>query len=210
MISGIKPDLWITVADARRPGHELTYYPGEINLRCADVVVVNKVGISDPRDIETVINNTKKVNPKSVILKSALPLVIDKPEIIKGKRCLVIEDGPTITHGGLKDGAGAMAVKNNGGFLVNPRSSAVGSLKNIYSEYPHIGPVLPAMGYSSEQIRELEETINKTDCDLVVLGTPTDLTRFMSINKPSVKIKYEIREITKPNLEDILRKFKRK
>ncbi len=206
----IRPDLWITVADARRPGHELTYYPGEVNLRSADVIIVNKVDNADPKDIETVVNNSKLVNPKAQIIKSALPLIIDNPDMIRGKRVLVVEDGPTITHGGLPDGAGAKAVRNNGGFLINPRAVAVGSLKNIYSEYSHIGSVLPAMGYSPDQMRELEETINKTDYDLIVLGTPIDLSHFLNISKPIIRVRYEIREITKPNLEDILRKFKRK
>lgn len=206
----IKPDLWIVIADARRAGHEMTYYPGAVNFRAADVVIVNKAEISDPRDVESIINNARMINPEATIIKSAMPLIIDNPEMIRGKRVLAVEDGPTITHGGMPDGAGAMAVKNNGGYLVNPRNTAIGSIKHVYVEYPHIGAVLPAMGYSPEQMSELEETINRTDCDLVVLGTPIDLSKFMNIQKPVIRVRYDVRELTKPNLEDILRKFNKK
>jgi predicted GTPase len=206
----IKPNLHIVVADARRPGHELMYYPGEINLRMADVVVVNKVDTANPIDIETVISNVSMVNPKATIVKSAMPVFVDKPELVRGKRVLVIEDGPTLTHGGLGFGAASIIAKNLSSYMISPREKAVGSIREVYSQYPHLGAVLPAMGYSRKQIDELEQTINAVECDSVLIGTPVDLRNLLNINKPAARVRYEIQEIGKPNLEDILNKFLRK
>jgi len=202
----IKPDLHIVVADARRPGHELTYYPGETNLRMADVVIVNKVDTAKPEDIETVVRNVKFANPKATIIKAAMPLFVDRPELIKGKRVLAIEDGPTLTHGGLSSGAASIAAKNYGSYVINPRNYAVGSIKKVFEDYPHLGAVLPAMGYSKKQIEELEQTINQSDCDSILIGTPVDLRHLLNINKPAARVKYELQEIGRPNLDDILEK----
>jgi predicted GTPase len=206
----IRPNLHIVVADARRPGHELMYYPGEANLRMADVVIVNKVDTANPVDIETVIGNVSMVNPKATIIKSAMPVMVDRPELVRGKRILVIEDGPTLTHGGLGFGAASIIAKNLGSYMISPREKAVGSIKEVYSQYPHLGAILPAMGYSRKQIDELEQTINAVECDSVLIGTPVDLRNLLNINKPAARVRYEIQEIGKPNLEDILNKFLRK
>jgi predicted GTPase len=206
----IRPNLHIVVADARRPGHELMYYPGEANLRMADVVIVNKVDTANPVDIETVISNVSMVNPKATIIKSAMPVFVDKPELVRGKRVLVIEDGPTLTHGGLGFGAASIIAKNLNSYMISPREKAVGSIREVYSQYPHLGAVLPAMGYSRKQIDELEQTINAVECDSVLIGTPVDLRNLLNINKPAARVRYEIQEIGKPNLEDILNKFLRK
>jgi len=206
----IKPDLHIVVADARRPGHELMYYPGEVNLRMADVVIVNKIDTANPLDVETVIKNVNSVNSKAKIIKGAMPPFVDKPELVKGRRVLAIEDGPTLTHGGLNFGVASIVAKNLGAYVINPRAQAVGSIKNVYVEYPHLGAVLPAIGYSKKQINELEQTINKVDCDTVLIGTPIDLRSILNINKPAVRVRYELREIGRPNLEDILSNALRK
>jgi predicted GTPase len=206
----IKPDLHIVIVDPTRPGHELTYYPGEVNLRMADAVIVNKIDTANPMDVEVVLKNIKEINPKAVVIKAAMPITVDKPELIRRKRVLVVEDGPTLTHGEAKIGAAYLMAKNLGAFIVNPRSQAVGSIRDAYVEYPHLGAILPAMGYNRKQIEELEETINSVDCDSVLLGTPADLRRFLNINKPVAKVSYELREIGKPDLSDILRKFLRK
>ncbi|MEM2102079.1 MAG: cyclic 2,3-diphosphoglycerate synthase [Candidatus Bathyarchaeia archaeon] len=202
-----KPDLHITVADPHRPGHELTYYPGETNLRMADIVVINKADTANPNDIETVRKNIKTVNPDAVIIEAASPITVDKPEAIKGKKVLVVEDGPTLTHGNMPYGAGVIAAKKLGASeLVDPRPYAVGSIVNAFQKFPHLGPLLPALGYSKEQIQELQETINATPCDIVVIGTPIDLRRILKINKPAVRAKYELQERGSPTLEDILYK----
>jgi len=206
----IKPNLHIVVADARRPGHELSYYPGEANLRMADVVIVNKVDTANHLDIETVIKNVSSVNPKAIIIKAAMPAFVDRPELIKGRRVLVIEDGPTLTHGGLATGAASLVAQNLGAYTINPRNHAVGSIKAIYEEYPHLGTVLPAMGYSRKQIEELEQTINAVECDAILVGTPIDLRHIISMNKPAAKVRYELQEISKPDLEDVLNKFLKK
>jgi len=206
----IKPNLHIVVADARRPGHELLYYPGEANLRMADVVVISKVDTANPVDIETVVSNVSIVNPKAIIIKAAMPGFVDKPELIKGKRVLAVEDGPTLTHGGLSFGAASIIAKNLGAYIVSPRDKAIGSIRQVYSEFPHIGMVLPAMGYSKKQMDELEQTINSVECDSVLIGTPVDLRNLLNINKPAARVRYEIQEIGKPNLEDVLNKFLKK
>jgi len=209
-LSFIKPDLHIVVADARRPSHELLYYPGETNLRTADVVIVNKVGTANQMHVQQVIDNIKLVNKKAVIIKSAMDRFVDRPELIRGKRVLIVEDGPTLTHGGLGYGAGMIEAKTLGAFIISPRSKAVGSIKDVFVKYPHLGTVLPAMGYSKKQMEELQETINNVNCDSVLIGTPVDLRNLLNINKPAARVRYEIREIGKPNLEDVLRKFLRK
>jgi len=203
----LSSNLHIVVADPHRPGHELTYHPGETNLRMADVVVINKVDTADPMNIETVRKNIKKVNPKATIIEAASPITVDNPKLIKGKKVLVVEDGPTLTHGNMVYGAGTIAAKRLGASeIVDPRTYARGSIKNTFREYAHLGNVLPAMGYGKEQIGELEGTINATPCDVVVIGTPIDLRRLLHLSKPAVRAKYELQEISKPNLEDVLKR----
>ena len=203
-----KPDLHIVVADPHRAGNELTYYPGETNLRMADVIIINKVNTADAKNVETVKENIKKVNPKAKVLEAASPVTADKPELIKGNRVLVIEDGPTLTHGNMPYGAGAVIAKKLGAReMVDPRPYAVGSIKEIYEKYSHLGAILPAVGYGEEQIAELKETIDRTPCDSVVIGTPIDLRRVMTIDKPTVRAKYELKILGPVTLEEVLEKF---
>lgn len=201
-----KPDLMFTVADPHRAGHELTYYPGATCLRMADVVIINKVNTSDRDDVETVRNNITAVNPDAIIIEANSPVTVDDPALIKGKRALVVEDGPTLTHGGMKYGAGVVAAKEAGADeIVDPRKYAVGSIKEIFESYPDIGILLPAMGYGEEQIRDLEETINAVDCDVVVIGTPIDLTKLINIKKPTVRVRYELEEIGDTDIKEIVK-----
>jgi predicted GTPase len=201
-----KPDLVITVTDPLRPGHELRYYPGNTSLRIADIAIINKISSAKKEDIETVRKNIKQVNPKAVIIEADSPIEVEDPELIKGKRVLVVEDGPTLTHGEMKFGAGVVASLNNGAKeLVDPRPFAVESIQETYRNYPEIGTLLPAMGYGKKQMKDLEETINRTDCDVVVIGTPIDLRRVININKPATRVRYYLKELTKPGIEDILR-----
>ncbi len=201
----------ITVADPHRAGHELNFYPGETTLRLADVVVINKMDSASPEGIQTVRENIDKVNPDAIVVDGVSPLSIDKPELVKGKRVLVVEDGPTLTHGHMKIGAGVIAARKCGAAeLVNPRPYAVGRLKETFEIYPEIGSLLPAMGYGEEQIRDLETTINNTDCDAVVIATPIDLNRIVKINKPTVKVDYELQEIGSPTLSEIVDDFVKK
>lgn len=201
-----KPDLTITVTDPLRPGHELRYYPGNTSLRIADIAIINKISSAKKEDIETVRNNIKKVNPKAVIIEADSPIEVENPELIKGKRVLVVEDGPTLTHGEMKFGAGVVAAMNNGAKeLVDPRPFAVESIQETYRTYPEIGTLLPAMGYGQKQIKDLEETINRADCDVVVIGTPIDLRRVININKPATRVKYYLKELTTPTIADILK-----
>lgn len=201
-------DLTITVVDPHRPGHELSYYPGEVTLRLADVVVINKIDSADFKDIQTVRENVAKVNPNATVIDAASTLSVDKPELIKGKKVLVIEDGPTLTHGEMKIGAGIVAAKRFGAAeLVDPREFAVGKLAETYKIYPNIGTLLPAMGYGDEQIKDLSETIKRTNCDSVVIATPIDLQRIVKIDKPCAKVGYELQEIGKPDLEIVLKEF---
>jgi predicted GTPase len=203
-----KPDLNIVVADPHRAGHELTYHPGETNLRMANVVIVNKVDTADPQKVRQVKENIKMVNPKAMILEAASPITADRAELVKGKRILVIEDGPTITHGSMPYGAGTIFAKTSGASeIVDPRPYAVGSIKEAYRKYPHLGAVLPALGYSGKQIAELKETIDSTPCDVVVIGTPIDLRRVMAFNQPSVRVKYELKVLGPVSLERILDEF---
>ena len=202
------PDLHIVVTDPHRPGHELKYHPGETNLRMANVVIINKVDTADPENVKTVRENVRSVNAKATIVEAASPITVDKPELVAGKRVVVVEDGPTVTHGQMAYGAGALAAKMLGAKeLVDPRPYAVGSIAKAFEKYPHLTSVLPAMGYSSDQIRELEQTINAVPCDTVLVGTPIDLRRFLNLNKPSAKASYELQEIGTPTLEEILKDF---
>ncbi|MEJ2595548.1 MAG: cyclic 2,3-diphosphoglycerate synthase [bacterium] len=203
-----KPDLNITVVDPHRPGHELRYYPGEVTLRMADVAVINKMDTAAPEAIQTVRENIAKVAPKAIVVDGASPIKVDKPEVIKGKRVLVVEDGPTLTHGEMKLGAGTVAAQKFGAAeLVDPRPFTVGKLSETFQIYPNIGTLLPAMGYSDQQLKDLETTINNTDCDAVVIGTPIDLNRIVKINKPNTRVYYDLQEIGFPNLEGILNDF---
>ncbi len=203
----IKPDLMITIVDPHRPGHEVSYYPGETNLRLADVVVINKIDTADYDNIESVRKNVMQVNPHAIIIDAASPLRVDDYNVIKGKRVIVVEDGPTVTHGGMAYGAGYIAARKAGAEIVDPRPFAVGSIKDTFEKYTHLHNVLPAMGYGKKQMEELQETINKSDVDAIVIGTPIDLGRLIKINKPSVRVRYDLQEIGKPDLEDVIREF---
>ncbi|NMC29959.1 MAG: GTPase [Pelolinea sp.] len=202
-----KSDLSIVVADPHRPGHEVKYYPGETNLHLADVFVINKVDTASPENIITVRENLRSINPEAVIIEGASPLFVDDPDGIQGKRVLVIEDGPTLTHGGMAYGAGWVAAKRFGAKeIVDPRPFAVGSILATYRKYPGTGTILPAMGYGNEMVKDLEKTINASDVDMVISATPIDLTRIIKVNKPMQRVRYELQEIGVPTLEDILRK----
>jgi len=200
------PDLHIVLVDPHRPGHELAYHPGETNLRMADVVVINKVKTANPENIEIVLKNIKAVNPDATIVKAASPITVDDAELIRGKKVLVVEDGPTVTHGNMKYGAGTIIAEKLGASVVDPRPYAVGSIRDAFKKYSHIEALLPAVGYGKAQIKELEETINATPCDAVVIGTPIDLRQALQLNKPAVRVRYELQEVGKPNLEDVLRR----
>ena len=205
------PDLMITVVDPHRPGNELSYYPGEVTLRVADVVVINKMDSASPENIQIVRENIEKVNPTAVVIDAASPLTVHHPELIKGKRVLVVEDGPTLTHGEMKLGAGTVAARKYGAKeLVDPRPFVVGKLAETFKTYPNIGLLLPAMGYGEQQIADLEKTINNTDCDTVVIATPIDLQRIVKINKPATKVDYDLEEIGRPKLTDVLGEFVKK
>ena len=207
-LSFYKPDLHIVIADPHRAGNELSYYPGEVNLRMADVVIINKVDTADAKNVEKVKKNIKMVNPKAKVLEANSPVTVDKPELIKEKRVLVIEDGPTLTHGNMPYGAGAVIAKKLGAReMVDPRPYAVGSIKETYQKYAHLGAILPALGYGEKQIAELKETIDHTPCDTVLIGTPIDLRRVMTINKPTVRAKYELEVLGPVTLEGILEEF---
>jgi predicted GTPase len=199
-------DYHIVVADPHRPGHEMTYHPGETNARCANVFVINKVDTANPENVIRVRENLQMLNPKAVIIEAASPLFIDNPEAIRGKRVLVIEDGPTLTHGEMAYGAAWVAARRYGAAeIVDPRPYAVGSIAATYQKYPKTGAVLPAMGYGETQMHELEQTINKADVDLVLIGTPIDLTRIIKIDKPCQRVRYELQEIGQPTLEGLLK-----
>lgn len=204
-LSFIKSDLHIVVVDPHRAGHELTYHPGEANLRMADVVIVNKIDSAKKSDIRQVIKNTKSVNPKAKIILGKSVVTVDKPELIKRKRVLIIEDGPTLTHGGMPYGAGTVAAKKYNCRVIDARKYAVGSIKEVYKEYSHLSKELPAMGYSKMQVKELEKTINSAKCDAVIDATPIILPRIIRINKPVVQVNYELQEVGKLNLEKVLK-----
>ena len=205
-VSFFRPDLQIVVADPHRPGHERTYHPGETNVRLADVVVINKETTTDYENIEAVRTSVQTLNPGAVIVDAASPITVDHPEWIRGKRALVIEDGPTLTHGEMKYGAGVIAARRHGASeIVDPRPWLVGGMKDTFKQYPNIGALLPAMGYSKEQIRDMEKTINACPCDVVVVATPIDLRRLVSMKRPAVRVGYELEEIGRPKLEDVIR-----
>jgi len=200
-----KPDLHIVVTDPLRAGHELRYYPGGANLRMADVVVINKIDTASLDKINLLRENIRQLAPDAQLIEAASPLTVDQPELIRGKKVLVVEDGPTLTHGGMKYGAGVVAAQKYGAKeLVDPRRYSVGSISETFVKYPEIGILLPAMGYGEKQIKELETTINAIECDLVIIGTPIDLTRIIKINKKSIRVKYDLQEIGRPDLEEIL------
>ena len=206
-----KPDLTIGVVDPHRAGHELSYYPGEVVLRTSDVLVINKMDSAPPEGIQMVRESIEAVNPGAVVIDGASPIRVDKPEVIKGKRVLVVEDGPTLTHGEMKIGAGVVAARKFGAAeLVDPRPFTVGKLSETFEIYPEIGVLLPAMGYGEQQLKDLETTINTCDCDSVVIGTPIDLSRIINIKKPFTRVYYDLQEIGKPDMEDVLNEFLRK
>jgi predicted GTPase len=199
-------DFKIVVADPHRPGHELSYHPGETNAYDADVFVINKVDTANAENVITVRNNLAKVNPNAIVIEAASPLFVDNPEEIRGKRVLVVEDGPTLTHGEMAYGAGWVAARRFGAAeIVDPRPFAVRSIKATFEKYPKTGPILPAMGYGEAQTRDLEATIAKADVDLVIIGTPIDLNRIIKIKKPTQRVRYELQEIGQPTLEDLLK-----
>lgn len=200
--------LNIMVVDPHRPGDEISYYPGETNLHLADVVVINKIDSADLDDIQEVRENIRSINPKAIIIEAASPLFVDHPEMITGKRVLVVEDGPTLTHGNMPYGAGVIAAEKYGcEDLVDPREWAVGEIKETFEKYPDVGTLLPAMGYSAKQIKDLEKTINTTECDSVVIATPIDLRRIIKIKKPACQVQYELQEIGVPTIADVLKDF---
>ena len=207
-MSFYKPDLTITVVDPHRPGHELTYYPGATNVRLADVVVVNKVESASRENVDIVRKNVRTLNPSAIIVEAASPISVDDENVITGHRVLVVEDGPTLTHGDMTFGAGIIAAKKYGASeIIDPRPWVVDSIAETFRKYPKIGMLLPAMGYGKHQLKDLETTINRVDCDAVIIGTPIDLRREINITKPSVRVRYELDEIAKPDLKDILVNF---
>ena len=206
-ISFYKPNLHITVADPHRQGHELSYFPGRINLIMADVVVINKVDTAEAEAVSALRDNVYRLNPRAAVVEAASPIFLEGGEEIWGKRVLVVEDGPTLTHGGMKFGAGVIAARKYGALeIIDPRGFTSGKIRETYETYPNIGSVLPAVGYGEQQIKDLEATINNVSCDLVIIATPVDLTRIISINKPMLKVGYELQEIGKPDLTDLIKK----
>lgn len=202
------PDLQVTLVDPLRPGHELSYYPGEVTLRLADVVIINKIDTAGRDGIEAVRRNAARVNPTATVVDAASPIDVDDPSVIRGKRVLVVEDGPTLTHGGMDIGAGTVAARKFGAAeLVDPRPYVVGKLQETFETYPDIGKLLPAMGYGERQLEDLQTTINDTDCEGVVIGTPIDLTRVIDIEKPATRVHYHLQEIGRPDLDEILAEF---
>lgn len=209
--SFIKPDLLFVVADALRPGHELTYHPGETNVSMADYVVIDKVNAAPEENKNKIVENVRELNPRAKIIFANLKDTVEKSELIRGKKVLCIEDGPTLTHGGLSTGAAFNIAEEFGAKeIVDPRKYAVGSLKAVYNKFTNLGKVLPAMGYSDYQVRELQESINDVDCDLVIIGTPVDLGRFLNIKKPTLRVKYEIEEIGEPTIKEAIDEFRQR
>ncbi len=207
-MSFYQPDLLITVADPLRPGHEVSYHPGEANLLSADVVVINKIDSADPEDVTDLRDSIRERNPKAIIVEAASPIAVEDPELIRGKRALVIEDGPTLTHGEMTYGAGIVAAEKFGAEdVIDPREYTVGTITETFDKYPDIGLLLPAMGYGEQQMKDLEETISRADCEVVIIGTPIDLRRIIKIDKPSVRVTYNLQEIGRPNLQDVLDRF---
>ena len=199
-----KPDLNIVVADPLRVGDEMNYYPGETNVRMADIIVINKVNIADKKAVETLAENCRKLNPAAKIIKTRSEAVLDRPGLVRRKKVLAVEDGPSVTHGGLSIAAGAVAAKAAGATLVDPRSAAVGSIKAAYQRFPRLGKVLPALGYSDKQLKELEQSINGVACDAVVLGTPSDITKMIKIKKPVARVRFEASEVGRPTFDELI------
>jgi predicted GTPase len=203
-----RPDLFITVADPHRAGHELTYHPGEANLMMANVILINKITTAPPDGTETLRQNIAGRNPKATVIDAASPISVEDPKVIQGKRVLVVEDGPTLTHGEMKYGAGVVAARKFGAAeIVDPRPWVKGSIKETYATYPEIGPLLPAMGYGDKQVADLRATINAADVDSVVIATPIDLRRLIKISKPSVRVRYDLQEIGHPDLSEVIDSF---
>src|SRR6056297_3032881 len=203
-----KPDLMVTVADPHRPGHELSYYPGEVTMRIADVIVINKMDSAAPENIQVVRESIEAVNPGAVVVDGASPIRVEDPSVIKWKKVLVVEDGPTLTHGEMKIGAGTVAAQKFGAKeIIDPRPFTVGKLKETFEIYPEIGTLLPAMGYGEQQLKDLEATINGSDCDAVVIGTPIDLNRVIDIKKPNTRVYYDLQEIGTPDLNEVIGTF---
>jgi len=203
-----KPDLTITVLDPHRPGHELLYYPGRTCFLTADILVINKIDTAEPAGIEQVRENIRQYNPGAVVVDAASPLTVEDPAIIRGKRVLVVEDGPTLTHGGMRYGAGMIAARKFGASeIIDPRPYLVGELEQTFAKYPEIGTLLPAMGYGDQQVRDLEATIARVPCDAVIIGTPIDLRRIVEIKQPSLRVGYELQEIGQPTLAELVAEF---
>ena len=201
----IKPDLLIVVTDPHRAGHEINYYPGFVNFLMADVIIINKVDSAKKENVKIILNNIKKYNPKAKVILARSELIVDKPQLIKNKLCAIIGDGPSLSHGGLPFGAGSIAVKRYKGIIIDPKKYAVGSIKETFQKYKHLRYEIPAMGYSKQQIKELEETVNKVPCDIVIDGTPANLKRIIKINKPIVEVNYELDKESIKELEKILK-----
>ena len=201
-----RSDYHVVVVDPHRPGHEMRYHPGETNVRMADALVVNKIDTAEPAGVDTVLNNVRRLNPRAAVVRGASPLFVEDPAAIQGRRVLVVEDGPTLTHGEMAYGAGVVAARQFGAAeIVDPRPYAVRTIAATYAKYPTTGPVLPAMGYGPEQMADLEETINRTPADMVIVATPIDLARLVDIDRPSQRVRYELQEIGRPTLTDLLR-----
>ena len=201
-----KPDVHVTVVDPHRPGHELTYFPGRINVIRADVIVINKMDTAAPADVEIVRANVRALNPRAQVVDAASPIFVDRAQEIRGKRVLVVEDGPTLTHGEMRYGSGTVAAQKHGAAqVVDPRPWVTGKIRETFDKYPNIGPLLPAVGYGDEQVRDLEATIRRVPCDLVIVATPVDLTRIIRIDTPMVRVRYELQEIGTPDLTDIMK-----
>jgi len=202
-----QPDLHVVLVDPHRPGHELIYHPGEANLRMADIAVINKITTAKPEGIAQVQENIARSNPRATVVKCDSPITVERPEEVKGKRVLVVEDGPTLTHGEMSYGAGTLAAERFGAAtVVDPRPSAEGTIQSTFEKYPHVGPLLPAMGYHDEQLNDLENSINKVDCDLVLIGTPIDLRRVIDIKKPAMRVFYDLADHGEPTLAELIRK----
>jgi predicted GTPase len=203
-----RPDLHIVIADPHRPGHELTYYPGRANVLLADAIVINKIDTADLACIEEVRMNIARLNPRAIVIDGASPIKVDHAERIRGKRVLCVEDGPTLTHGGMKYGAAVMAARKfHAAEIVDPRPYITGKIVETFKKYPGIGPLLPAMGYGPEQVKDLEKTISRVKCDLVLIGTPIDLQRYVKIPQPSLRVMYDLQEIGHPDLRDVLKRY---
>lgn len=206
--SFIDADLAITIADPHRPGHEISYYPGQVSLEMADLAIINKVDSAKSEDIQTVEDNIKSVNPQAQIIKAESTISVDDPDLIKDKKVLIVEDGPTLTHGEMKFGAGTVAAQRfEASQIIDPRPYLAGSLKDTFEKYPDIGQLLPAMGYGHQQLKDLEETINQTDCDTVIIGTPIDLSRVIDIHKPHTRVHYELNEVGGQTINQVLDQF---